>query len=106
MTTVTAAVASRSRGAARTRSRSWCSSVSRPELVELSLPDPPERWAALGFTVEDEAISLGAVRIRLGAAAALHMSGLGDGHDLHGLPIVAATPQEGPPPARHDALGA
>jgi hypothetical protein len=71
--------------------------VSRPELVELALPDRPERWAALGFTVEDDSIALGAVRIRLGVAAALHMTDLGDGHDLDGLPITgsdAAPPKD------------
>jgi hypothetical protein len=75
--------------------------VSRPELVELALPDPPERWAALGFTVEDEAIALGGVRIRLGATAALHVSGLGEGHDLDGLPISAAAKSQVPAERSH-----
>jgi hypothetical protein len=80
--------------------------VSRPELAELALPDPPERWAELGFTVEDGAISLGGVRIRLGATAALHMRDLGDGHDLDGLPIRAASTQDPPPASRHHPVGA
>lgn len=78
--------------------------MSRPELVELALPDRPERWAALGFTVEDGAIALGGVRIRLGATAALHMRGLGERHDLDGLPI-ARSDAAPPEPAVH-AIGA
>jgi hypothetical protein len=74
--------------------------VSRPELVELALPDPPERWAELGFTVEDGAIALGGVSIRLGATAAVHLTGLGEGHDLDGLPIEAAAASQAPDPAR------
>jgi hypothetical protein len=40
--------------------------VSRPELDELLVADPPERWEALGFTVRDGVVVLGGVRIRLG----------------------------------------
>src|SRR5580658_10093680 len=42
----------------------------RPELAELCLADPPESWAALGFTVAGESVELGGVRVRLGAAGA------------------------------------
>lgn len=42
----------------------------RPELAELFVADPPESWAALGFTVADESVELGGVRVRLGAAGA------------------------------------
>src|ERR1700752_4352501 len=39
----------------------------QPELAELAIADPPERWAALGFTVDADAnLDLGGVRIRLG----------------------------------------
>jgi hypothetical protein len=72
----------------------------RPELETISLPDSPAAWEALGFTVEDEAIALGGVRIRLGGTAALELRGLGAGIDLDGLPIgSSATPP--PPPAEH-----
>jgi hypothetical protein len=39
-----------------------------PELAELVIADPPERWRELGFDVDDEAhMDLGGVRVRLGA---------------------------------------
>jgi hypothetical protein len=76
--------------------------VSRPDLIELVLPDPPERWAALGFTVEDDAIALGGVRIRLGATPGLHMRDLGDCHDLDGLPIARAGDVAPPEPVGHE----
>jgi len=65
-----------------------CSNASRPELAEILVADPPEAWAALGFTVEDGTVSLGGVRIRLGMAPALRMRDLAEGHDLDGLPIT------------------
>ncbi len=40
----------------------------RPELTGLDLADAPELWAALGFSVRDEACDLGRVRLRLGGA--------------------------------------
>ena len=39
-----------------------------PELAELAIADPPERWQALGFDVEDGLLDIGGVRIRLGQA--------------------------------------
>jgi hypothetical protein len=39
----------------------------RPELDELVLADPPHVWQRLGFTVVNDVIALGGVRIRLGA---------------------------------------
>jgi hypothetical protein len=65
--------------------------VPRPELGEILVPAPPEAWEALGFTVEDRSIAIGAVRIRLGAAVGLRLRGLEVGHDLDGLPISAST---------------
>jgi hypothetical protein len=40
------------------------------ELTGLRLADPPEPWAALGFTVQDSEIALGGVRVQLGEAGA------------------------------------
>ena len=38
-----------------------------PELAELAIADPPERWRALGFQVEEDGdMDLGMVRVRLG----------------------------------------
>jgi hypothetical protein len=76
--------------------------VSRPELATLALPDPPQRWAALGFTVEDDAIAVGGMTIRLGAAAALQMRDLADGHDLDGLPIVPSGADPPKEPVEHE----
>ena len=81
--------------------------MSRPELTEILVADPPEAWEALGFTVEDDAIALAGVRIHLGATPALRMSHLGDEHDLDGLPISAASAPEQPPvPPRDHEIGA
>ena len=39
-----------------------------PELAELTIADPPERWRALGFDVDEEGhLDLGGVRIWLGS---------------------------------------
>lgn len=39
-----------------------------PELAELTIADPPERWRALGFDVDEEGyLDLGSVRIWLGS---------------------------------------
>jgi hypothetical protein len=40
--------------------------ATRPELAALRIADSAERWAALGFTVEDDRLVLGGVDIRLG----------------------------------------
>lgn len=74
--------------------------MSRPELDEIVLADPLEAWEALGFTVENQTIALGGVRIRLGGAAGLKLRGLDDGHDFDGLPIGPSTASP-PPPAEH-----
>ena len=42
------------------------SETVRPELAELEVADPPERWEALGFAVTGGQLSLGAVEIQLG----------------------------------------
>ena len=38
-----------------------------PELAELAIADPPERWQALGFDVDENGnMDIGGVRVRLG----------------------------------------
>jgi hypothetical protein len=81
--------------------------AGRPELDELLIADPPEAWAALGFTVEDATVALGGVRIRLGeegeGIAGWSLRGVADG-DLAGLRTRES--REPPPdPVKH-ALGA
>ncbi len=40
-----------------------------PELAELVIADPPERWRELGFDVDDQGhLDVGGVRVRLGGA--------------------------------------
>jgi hypothetical protein len=83
--------------------------VSRPELDEIVLSDPPRAWVELGFSVDaDDVISLGAVRIRLGAPGSgivgLTLRGLDDGHDLDGLPMHASSAE--PPAQASHPIGA
>ena len=40
---------------------------SRPELTTLRVPSPPGAWERLGFTLVDDAVPLGGVRIRFAA---------------------------------------
>jgi hypothetical protein len=72
----------------------------RPELDEILIADPPEAWEALGFTVADGVISLGGVRVRLGAdgegVVGWSLRGIDGAADLDGLPTREST---APPPA-------
>ena len=79
--------------------------MSRPELREIALPDPPGAWEALGFTLDGDGIALGGVRIRLGdGPARLALHGVDGAADLDGLPIASSTAPP-PEPATHP-LGA
>jgi hypothetical protein len=73
----------------------------RPELRALEVADPPARWEALGFTVQDGVVALGGVAVRLGAGGegivGWSVSGLGA--EVDGLPLVP--PPEVPAPSRH-----
>lgn len=84
--------------------------MSRPELEEILIADPPGAWEALGFTVEDEAISLGGVCIRLGAPGSgivgLKLRGLEGGDDLDGLPMTGAAAAPPPPSSAMHPIGA
>jgi hypothetical protein len=79
----------------------------RPELDELVLGDHPDAWEALGFTVVDDVVVVGGVRIRLtgrgGGISAWSLRGIAPGADLDGIPT---SPSEAPPapPATH-AIG-
>lgn len=64
-----------------------------PRAVEIVVGDPPERWAALGFTVTAGAIALGGVRIRLvGGEPGIRSLGLAGlaAERPDGLPLVSA----------------
>jgi hypothetical protein len=41
--------------------------VSRASVTGLRIADPPEHWAALGFTIQDRTLELGGVQVELGA---------------------------------------
>ena len=50
-----------------------------PELAELAIADPPERWQALGFDVDENGnMDIGGVRVRLG----------GEGHGITAWSLV------------------
>lgn len=72
--------------------------MSRPELVSLSLADPPERWQALGFGVGGGAMRVGELTLELGAPGdgivGCSLRGVEEGADLDGLPWRAAAPSE------------
>jgi hypothetical protein len=63
--------------------------VTRPELDEIVLADPPPVWQGLGFTVVDGVVPLGGVRIRLGAQGrgivGWSLRGVAGDADLDGL---------------------
>jgi catechol 2,3-dioxygenase-like lactoylglutathione lyase family enzyme len=70
--------------------------MSRVSIAELVLADEPERWAALGFAVDGDAVQLGAVRLRL---AGEHAGRGIAGWSLRG---IASTELDGMPTTRAD----
>jgi hypothetical protein len=70
---------------------------SRPTLIELTIADPPEAWAALGFTVDGAWCRVGSVRIRLAGrgtgrgVVAWGLSSLDVETDIDGVPTTAAS---------------
>jgi hypothetical protein len=77
---------------------------SSPWLAELVVADPPERWEALGFTVQDGHVDLGGVRVRLGATGegivAWSLRGVSAPAAIDGL-ADAAPPPDVPPSVAH-----
>jgi hypothetical protein len=85
--------------------------VPRPTIDELTVADGPERWAALGFTIDDGCCRLGDVRLRLaGEDSGRGIVGwsLRDIHssELDGLPTtLSARPiPTGEPPAHANGV--
>ena len=70
--------------------------MSGPHLSDLHLADPPERWEALGFTVDDGGLTLGGVRVHLGGQGegitGWAIEGIGRTDALDGLPTTPASP--------------
>jgi hypothetical protein len=65
--------------------------VSRPELDELLVADPPGVWADLGFTVAGDEVVVGGVRIRLGV----------EGQGIVGWSLRTGPPDAPPEPVQH-----
>ena len=79
------------------------SAAFSPRLVELSLPDDPAHWEALGFAAPDGCVDVGGVRLRLGAAEVTWtLAGARPVADIDGLATevtengVGAEPQSHP----------
>jgi hypothetical protein len=84
--------------------------AARPLLTALRLGDPPERWRALGFTVEDAVVPLGAIELRLGAPAGgisgWALSGIDASDAIDGLPTEVGGPPAASSPAPEHPNGA
>jgi hypothetical protein len=70
------------------------SESERPELAELSIADPPERWEALGFAIEDARAQVGGLQLRFGVGgrgiSAWSIHNIGDPGTIDGLPTTRA----------------
>jgi len=75
-----------------------------PVLAGLTIADPPERWAALGFELDDECCEVGGVTLRLGVAGAgitsWSLRNIAAVTDIDGLPTASEPP---PPKPNHVA---
>jgi hypothetical protein len=84
-------------------------SSPRPELVELRIADPAERWEALGFTVEDSHADVGGVRLRFGAPgtgiAGWTIRGIEPTSEIDGLPTAVEPEASGPRARQRRATG-
>lgn len=72
--------------------------MSAATIDELTLADEPAHWSALGFTVLDDCIQLGTVRLRL--------TGAGAGRGILGwsLRAISCTELDGLPTTRSDSV--
>ncbi|MEO6857782.1 MAG: glyoxalase [Solirubrobacteraceae bacterium] len=63
-----------------------------PQVAALAVADAPERWSALGFTVDDGCVALGGVRLELGGAGSgitgWTLNGGGGPPTIDGLPTT------------------
>jgi hypothetical protein len=78
----------------------------RPELTELHIADPPERWEALGFAVDDHQMTLGGIQVHLGAQGRgitrWAIRDIPHTDAIDGLPTTSASPPRKPPfPTTH-----
>lgn len=82
----------------------------RPELAALQIADPPDAWAALGFTVVDGVVAVGKVELWLEAAGrgitGWTLRHLAANDDIDGLPTgVTTDPPPEPAAHRNGAVG-
>jgi hypothetical protein len=86
----------------------------RPQIASLRISDPPERWEALGFSVQDSRLALGGVEIELGQSegqgiTGWTLAGLEDGPpQVDGLPTASRGDQptlDGVPEHENGAIG-
>jgi hypothetical protein len=79
--------------------------VSRPQLTELQIADPAERWEALGFVVEEGKADVGGVRLTLNAPGngitGWSIQGIAFTDAIDGLPTTAATRPSPPNDTTH-----
>jgi hypothetical protein len=76
------------------------------QLAALEVADPPERWRALGFTVDgDDRVALGGVELALGATGegitGWTLTGVEGVSEIDGLPTAVGS-QPAPQAAHHD----
>lgn len=75
--------------------------ASRPELAALDIADPPEAWAALGFSLAGPRLWVGGVCLRLGGAGhgitGWWLRGLGAPVSVDGLRVECWPENEAPP---------
>jgi hypothetical protein len=81
----------------------------RPELAALSIGDPPERWRALGFVVNDrDRIVVGDVELRLGDSGSgitgWTLRNVERDGDIDGLPTTVTTEPPDPAPAQPNGV--
>jgi hypothetical protein len=79
--------------------------ATRPELAALHIADPPERWRALGFNVDERDLAhIGGIEVHLGGPGdgitGWEISGIEAVESLDGL-LTTAGSAPNPPPAEH-----
>ncbi len=74
-------------------------------LAALSIADPPERWKALGFAVEDAGAQIGGVQLRFGVGGhgitSWAIAGVEAITEIDGLPTTGAEPPPYTKPVTH-----
>jgi hypothetical protein len=77
----------------------------RPELTDLQIADPAERWEALGFAVEEGETDVGGVRLSLNAPGdgitGWSIQGIPPTDGIDGLPTATATQPSAPKDTTH-----